>query len=298
MITGLEIENYKCFGRRVHVPLAPITVLVGPNSAGKTTIIRLLGALQQTYESQQPFCALLPKGERIDLGSVDSVFHQCRTAEGAMIGFRFSRDEGDHLPAFTFRIRMEATERQQFKMVVPRRFQFLTAPDEEVILDLECPDPLEEVGKMPYWHDDKDSEKPLFRIIGHECSSSPALWEEDFRLLRDRARKEQQQQDNEEERRRSLPPPDESKVYLIPCSRLDPDFRHFLLHEASLESFADRMAGEIRGDQQALSDGSFLPLRLKGLFDEESPMAELMPNRVCNSARYKLRTLFEQLDFY
>ncbi len=294
MITGIEIENYKCFGKRVHIPLAPITVLVGPNSAGKTTIIRLLAALQQTHDSKQPFCALLPKGQLTDLGSVDNVFHRGRRAEGTTIGFRFSRDEDRHLPAFTFRIRMEATEGQQFELLAPRRFQFLAAPDGEVILDLECPDPPEKVGSKSFDHEGESFDLPLYRVIVRECSSSPALWKEAFQRLCDRAHQEQQKEDAEEERRQSAPPPKGPEIYYLLASyRLDPDFRHFLLHEATLESFADRMASKALGDQQSLSGGSFLPPTLEGFFEEA-----FMPNRFCSSAEGQLIRLFQQLDFY
>ena len=42
MLTGLDIENFKCFGKRVHIPLAPITLIYGENSAGKSSILKAL----------------------------------------------------------------------------------------------------------------------------------------------------------------------------------------------------------------------------------------------------------------
>lgn len=35
-------ENIRCFGTRQEVPLAPLTVLVGENSSGKTTVLALV----------------------------------------------------------------------------------------------------------------------------------------------------------------------------------------------------------------------------------------------------------------
>jgi hypothetical protein len=40
MLSRLIVENFKSFGQRTQIPLAPITVLVGENSAGKSSDIR------------------------------------------------------------------------------------------------------------------------------------------------------------------------------------------------------------------------------------------------------------------
>lgn len=47
MITRLEIENFKAI-RKLAVDLGPLTVLVGPNDAGKTTILQALDILGRT----------------------------------------------------------------------------------------------------------------------------------------------------------------------------------------------------------------------------------------------------------
>jgi predicted ATPase len=39
LITSISIENFKGIGQRVKIPLKPITLLFGPNSAGKSTIL-------------------------------------------------------------------------------------------------------------------------------------------------------------------------------------------------------------------------------------------------------------------
>ena len=42
MITGIAIENFKGVGERVELELAPITLLFGANSAGKSTVLHAL----------------------------------------------------------------------------------------------------------------------------------------------------------------------------------------------------------------------------------------------------------------
>ena len=47
MLTSLTIENLKCFAERTEIPLAPITLIYGENSAGKSTILLALQLLRR-----------------------------------------------------------------------------------------------------------------------------------------------------------------------------------------------------------------------------------------------------------
>src|SRR6185503_6431388 len=50
MLTALEIENFKCFAARQHIKFAPLTLLFGANSAGKSTILQALLYLHEIIE--------------------------------------------------------------------------------------------------------------------------------------------------------------------------------------------------------------------------------------------------------
>lgn len=70
MLTALGIENFKAFGLPQRVPLRPITLVFGPNSSGKSSLIHALLLLKQTLdEAEQTSTVLLPKGKLLDLGS-------------------------------------------------------------------------------------------------------------------------------------------------------------------------------------------------------------------------------------
>ena len=71
MLQSLELENFKAFGERAHIPFAPITLIFGENSAGKSTILQALNLLKQTRESREAGALLLPRTESgiVDLGS-------------------------------------------------------------------------------------------------------------------------------------------------------------------------------------------------------------------------------------
>lgn len=42
MITGIAVQNFRCFSKEIRVPLGPMTFLFGPNAAGKTAILDAL----------------------------------------------------------------------------------------------------------------------------------------------------------------------------------------------------------------------------------------------------------------
>ena len=71
MLQSLELENFKAFGERARIPFAPITLIFGENSAGKSTILQALYLLKQTSESREVGALLLPRAENgiVDLGS-------------------------------------------------------------------------------------------------------------------------------------------------------------------------------------------------------------------------------------
>lgn len=71
MLHALELENFKAFGKRARIPFAPITLIFGENSAGKSSILHALYLLKQTIESRESGVLLLPRTEKgiVDLGS-------------------------------------------------------------------------------------------------------------------------------------------------------------------------------------------------------------------------------------
>lgn len=75
-ITAITIENFKGIREPVRVELKPITLLFGPNSAGKSTIVQALHYAREIFERQNlnPDRTLLG-GDSIDLGGFESLVH-------------------------------------------------------------------------------------------------------------------------------------------------------------------------------------------------------------------------------
>lgn len=68
----LHLENFKSFGERAIIPMAPITLILGENSAGKSSILQALHLLRQTQEKGNIHDLLTPFVENgiVDLGSI------------------------------------------------------------------------------------------------------------------------------------------------------------------------------------------------------------------------------------
>ncbi|MDB4324740.1 DUF3696 domain-containing protein [bacterium] len=84
MLHSLRLENFKAFRGPVDIELAPITLLFGANSSGKSSILQALQVLKQTRDHSPYESTLLPRIDNgiIDLGSFsDFVFdHDARQA--------------------------------------------------------------------------------------------------------------------------------------------------------------------------------------------------------------------------
>jgi len=75
-ITAITIENFKGIREPVRVELKPITLLFGPNSAGKSTIVQALHYARELFERQNvnPDKTQLG-GDTIDLGGFESLVY-------------------------------------------------------------------------------------------------------------------------------------------------------------------------------------------------------------------------------
>jgi predicted ATPase len=89
MLTKLRIKNFKCFEDTGEMEIRPLTVFVGPNSSGKSSIMQFLLALRQTVESPDIQVAFAPNGSWVSLGSYpDFIFrHQWQRELEVMLEF-------------------------------------------------------------------------------------------------------------------------------------------------------------------------------------------------------------------
>ena len=87
-LTHLFIENFKSI-EACELELAPITLLYGPNSGGKSSILQALLLLLQTVETHRTttFNHLVTQGRRVDLGTFQSLVHLQELDRIVSVGF-------------------------------------------------------------------------------------------------------------------------------------------------------------------------------------------------------------------
>ena len=84
MITRLDLECFKCFGS-LQLPLAPLTLLSGPNASGKSSVMQALGLLHQTMRDHEWSDKLMLNGSVLSLGTVADVVDQVYGRRECMI---------------------------------------------------------------------------------------------------------------------------------------------------------------------------------------------------------------------
>ena len=75
IIDSVTLENFRCFREKQTVRLAPLTLLVGENSTGKTSFLALVQVLAELVVGQGWFAVPDFKKAPFDLGAFDDVVH-------------------------------------------------------------------------------------------------------------------------------------------------------------------------------------------------------------------------------
>lgn len=100
MIDQLSLTNFKAF-RSADIPLAPVTLLTGLNSSGKSSVLQSFVLLRQSYDSSTLFSSdggLLLNGDLVELGTGLDVLHEdfvpTPEAPAPLIGIGLRTTEG------------------------------------------------------------------------------------------------------------------------------------------------------------------------------------------------------------
>ena len=150
MFKSIALENFKAFGRRTSIELAPITLIFGQNSAGKSSILQAFSLLKQTRESREPGAPLLPRAEGgvTDLGSFQELLFDHDLERTVSIGLQIDARRGRLVPATT------------------RRWVGAAVPESVGLsVDFSRPNPEEEVGVRKFTVDWSPLEGPLATFL-------------------------------------------------------------------------------------------------------------------------------------
>jgi AAA ATPase domain len=88
MLTGCKFDNYKAFVSG-HLQLRPLTILLGANGVGKTSLLQILQLMQQTHAASTARykSALKLHGRSVSMGDAESLFHQRDTDTPLSLSF-------------------------------------------------------------------------------------------------------------------------------------------------------------------------------------------------------------------
>lgn len=95
MLTELKLANFRIFDDEVTVRFRPITVFIGRNSSGKSSIIKFLLMLQQSIDSGKPQF-LSPDGNKVNLGIFDELKNSLTQEQD--LRFELSVQSFNHIP--------------------------------------------------------------------------------------------------------------------------------------------------------------------------------------------------------
>ena len=100
MLKSISLENYKCFDKLDNFEIAPLTVLCGVNSSGKSSILKSLLMLKQSFESNYDKNSLLFNGDYTINGAYNDVVFEHKTSRKIKITNQFVIENNRYIPAF------------------------------------------------------------------------------------------------------------------------------------------------------------------------------------------------------
>ncbi|MBI3878591.1 MAG: AAA family ATPase [Verrucomicrobia bacterium] len=140
MLTGLQLGNFKAFAETQNIPIRPLTLIFGPNSGGKSSILHGLNFARRAMQSgdlEQTDC------EGIDLGGFAQYVHRQDTNHQTQLGFNLSvahlRKETQHRLSGVQHVRVNVgigLLRDELGVV-----EMSIATDGEVLLEMEAAHP-------------------------------------------------------------------------------------------------------------------------------------------------------------
>lgn len=87
---NIGINNFKGFSQPQRIRLAPVTLIYGPNSSGKSSIIQALMLLKQSITRPSENGGLVSTGEYIDLGTFSSLMNRHNTQNDLEFSVEYS----------------------------------------------------------------------------------------------------------------------------------------------------------------------------------------------------------------
>ena len=100
MLTAIEVQNYRSFVKPARIELRPITILLGRNSAGKSSLTRLFPLLQESM-GRATSAPVLWSSNIVDFGKISDVISRHNIHEGLRLSFEANISNSRRLRRFS-----------------------------------------------------------------------------------------------------------------------------------------------------------------------------------------------------
>ena len=92
-IKSFEVYNFKSIEYSGEIKFPKITILIGANSSGKSSIEQALLLMKQTFEAEEPSIPLVLNGPHVQLGEFGDFIHEKKISKPFAIKFVFEEYE-------------------------------------------------------------------------------------------------------------------------------------------------------------------------------------------------------------
>lgn len=97
MIKKWKVNNFRSIGKEINLELKPLTIFCGPNSSGKSAVIKSILLLSQSLHSQWQEEPLKVNGKFVNLGSLEDILHHNIKDKPLDIGFTINTQDNLHI---------------------------------------------------------------------------------------------------------------------------------------------------------------------------------------------------------
>jgi predicted ATPase len=97
MWTNIRLRNFRLFEDTGDIALAPLTFLIGPNSGGKSSLLKALLLLKQSAESEELHRPIVANGPYIELGQFEDYIFKSESSRNLniQIGLDYQEDKSN-----------------------------------------------------------------------------------------------------------------------------------------------------------------------------------------------------------
>ena len=163
-ICSIHLENFKPYGNLTDIPMAPLTLIFGANSAGKSSILQAIHLLKQTQENWNTNDILTPRTENgiVDLGSFpEFVFNHDVTRKFKIrINFDISDEDGMLYNLAYLKNFDEVSRQSSIKDIAGVELHFEYSSDNQAILLSQVEISNHQVGPIARFQNSKDVRIP------------------------------------------------------------------------------------------------------------------------------------------